>query len=108
MFLITAEAIIKILAIAIVIHFVYLVIAKIAIPKNSPDIPGGLIAKLLNDWFDVHKKTNTDWQYKLMLIIHILPASLITVLIWQSLFQAILILNGILVFLIVFSTTTRD
>lgn len=103
-----AEAILKILIAAIVCHFVYLLLAKIAIKKSSLDIPGGLIAKLLNDWFDVYQKSNTDWQYKLILLIHIFPASLITVLIWHSLFQAILILNGIFLFLIVFSTTRRD
>ncbi len=108
MWLILAEAIIKISIAAIVCHFLYLLIARIAIQKSSLDIPGGLIARLLNDWFDVYQKTNTDRQYKLILLIHLFPASLITVLIWQSLFQAILILNGILLFLIVFSTTTRN
>lgn len=119
------EAIIKIVFLSIVIHFLYLIIVKFALKKNSQDMLGGIVAKLFNDWLDVvgylknsgdrknilNKDKNLkllDRQYKLMLLIHILPASLLTALIWGYLIQPVGIITALYLVLMVFSTTRRN
>lgn len=117
--IILGEAILKIVIFCIAIHFFYLIIVKISLQKNSQDLVGGLVAKFFNHWLDVvdvvtKKSTKknidniTDQQYKLMLLMHILPASLVTALIWQYLLQTVLIVNAVFLLLIVFSTTKRN
>jgi hypothetical protein len=86
---------------------------------------GGIVAKLFNDWLDVvgylknpgdrknilNKDKNLkllDRQYKLMLLIHILPASLLTALIWGYLIQPVGIITALYLVLMVFSTTRRN
>ena len=102
------EAIVKILIFCLVIHYAYLAIVKISLRENSQDMVGGLVAKLFNDWLDVTANKCTDRQYKLMLVIHLLPASLVSVLIWPYLLQSVLIISAVFFVLIMFSTTERN
>ena len=105
---IVLEAIVKIIVFCVVVHYVYLMIVKFSIRENNQDMLGGLVAKFFNTWLDVVAHKCTDQQYKLMLVIHLLPASLATVLIWQYLLQAVLSINAVFLVLILFSTTQRN
>jgi hypothetical protein len=102
------EAIVKILIFSLVFHYAYLAIVKISLRENSQDMLGGLVAQLFNDWLDVAAHNCTDRQYKLMLFIHLLPASLLTVFIWPYLLQTLLIINAVFFLLLMFSTTERS
>jgi hypothetical protein len=92
------ESLAKIISLSLLIHFVYLALVKLALSSRSQDALGGLIAKFFNVWLDAVARRAKAWQYGLIILIHSLPASLITILIWQNLTFHIFVINSIITF----------
>jgi hypothetical protein len=101
------ESVIKILVFTLVVHGFYLLLVKFALRRDSQDILGGIIAKFFNIWLDVQNRHATDQQRKLMLAMHLFPASILVILIWSYLSVSVLVLNLIFCLMLIVSSTIR-
>jgi hypothetical protein len=90
------ESLVKVLLLSLVVHFVYLGLVKLSLRTGSQDMLGGIVAKFFNIWLNTVARQAKNWQYGLMVLIHSLPASVITVSIWQNLSSPVVIINAVI------------
>lgn len=93
------EAALKISLLSLAVHGLYLLFVKLSLKNSSQDVLGGLVAQMFNTWLDVAQNRATLFQYNLMLLIHVLPASIIAAVLWQYIYIPIFIVNLVLALL---------
>ncbi len=97
----------KVSLLSLAIHGLYLLFVKLSLKNSSQDVLGGLVAQMFNTWLDVTQKRATLFQYNLMILIHILPASIIAAFLWPYISIPIFIINLALVLLMLLFFTMR-
>jgi|GEM_PF-1420635 von Willebrand factor type A domain len=90
------EAILKIAFVSFIIHFPYLMVVKFALKERSQDMLGGTVAKIFNIWLDVMQGKATKFQISMISLLHVIPASLVSALLWNNLTPHILIIDTVL------------